>query len=125
LMEPAINPDLTHRLKAPDDLTLELLRDVGWFADADLDGVADEVDCRVHSNFSPTVVIDGENTGVANILFSNGCTTSDLIANIQESANNHGQFVSGVAHLTNDLRDAGVLSDSDKSAIQTAAAHAK
>ena len=35
-MEPAINPDLTHSVKAPEDLTLELLRDVGWFADADL-----------------------------------------------------------------------------------------
>jgi hypothetical protein len=30
-----------------------------------------------------------------------------------------------VSHLTNDLRDAGVLSNSDKSTIQTAAAHAK
>jgi hypothetical protein len=125
LMEPAINPDLTHRLKAPDDLTLELLRDVGWFADADLDGVADDVDCSVHSNFAPTIVIDGENTGVANILFSNGCTTADLIAQILGSASNHGEFVSGVSHLTNDLRDAGVLSNSDKSTIQTAAAHAK
>jgi PA domain-containing protein len=125
LMEPAINADLTHDLKAPNDLTLELLRDVGWFADADLDGVADEADCSVHSNFAPTIVIDGENTGVANILFSNGCTTADLIAQIQGSATNHGEFVSGVAHLTNDLRDAGVLTNDDKSAIQTAAAHAK
>lgn len=62
LMEPAIDPDLTHQLTAPDDLTLELLRDVGWFADADLDRIADEKDCRVQSNFSPTIVIGGENT---------------------------------------------------------------
>jgi len=123
LMKPAINPDLTHRLKAPDDLTLELLRDLGWFADADLDGVADEADCSVHSNFAPTVVIDGENTGVANILFSNGCTTADLIAQLQGAASNHGQFVSDVSHLTNVLKDAGLLSNNDKSAIQTAAAH--
>src|SRR6185503_19823499 len=79
LMEPAINPDLTHKLKAPDDLTLELLRDVGWFADLDLDGVADGIDCQKQSNFAPTIVIGGSNTGVANMLFSNGCTTSDLI----------------------------------------------
>jgi hypothetical protein len=44
LMEPAINPDLTHNVKAPEDLTLELLRDVGWFADADLDGLSDSAD---------------------------------------------------------------------------------
>lgn len=30
LMEPAINPDLTHSLSAPTDLTLELLKDIGW-----------------------------------------------------------------------------------------------
>jgi hypothetical protein len=41
LMEPAINPDLTHEVSAPDDLTLELFRDIGWFPDANLDGIAD------------------------------------------------------------------------------------
>jgi hypothetical protein len=125
LMEPAINGDLTHKLKAPDDLTLELMRDVGWFADADLDGVADDVDCRAQSDFAPTIVIGGENTGVANMLFSNGCTTSDLIAQIREGAQNHGQFVSGVAHLTNDLKSAGLISGADEGAIQSAAAHTK
>jgi PA domain len=42
LMEPAINPDLTHEVSAPNDLTLELFRDIGWFPDSNLDGVADE-----------------------------------------------------------------------------------
>ena len=41
LMEPSINPDLTHEVSAPDDLTLELFRDIGWFPDANLDGIAD------------------------------------------------------------------------------------
>lgn len=41
LMEPSINPDLTHSLTPPEDLTLPLMRDIGWFADADLDGIAD------------------------------------------------------------------------------------
>jgi hypothetical protein len=40
LMEPNINPDLTHSV----DLTLPLLRDIGWFADLDLDGVPDDQD---------------------------------------------------------------------------------
>ncbi|MFN0102839.1 MAG: PA domain-containing protein [Bryobacteraceae bacterium] len=30
LMEPAINADLTHSVSAPSDLTLEMLRDIGW-----------------------------------------------------------------------------------------------
>lgn len=125
LMEPAINSDLTHNLKAPYDLTLELLRDLGWFADADLDGIEDGADCDASSNFSPTIVIGGENTGVPNLLFSTGCTTSDLIEAIAAAATNHGKFVSGVAHLTNDLKAAGLITGSQKGRIQSAAAHAK
>lgn len=30
LMEPAINADLTHEVSAPDDLTFELFKDLGW-----------------------------------------------------------------------------------------------
>ena len=41
LMEPAINGDLTHEVSAPNDLTLELFRDIGWFPDANLDGIPD------------------------------------------------------------------------------------
>lgn len=44
LMEPAINPDLTHEVSAPDDLTLELFRDIGWFPDSDVDGIADDLE---------------------------------------------------------------------------------
>lgn len=40
LMEPNINSDLTHNV----DLTLPLLRDIGWFADLDLDAVPDGLD---------------------------------------------------------------------------------
>jgi hypothetical protein len=124
LMEPAINGDLTHNVKAPDDLTLELLRDVGWFADADLDGVPDSSDCEPNSNFAPTVVIDGCNSGVTNFVFTNGCTLSDLIAQIGASASNHGQFVSGVSHLTNQLKKAGLITGAQKGAIQSCAAGA-
>jgi hypothetical protein len=44
LMEPFINPDLTHEVSAPDDLTHELFLDIGWFPDSDLDGIADDLD---------------------------------------------------------------------------------
>jgi hypothetical protein len=44
LMEPAINGDLTHSVTTPQDLTLGLLRDVGWFPDGDVDGVANAND---------------------------------------------------------------------------------
>jgi hypothetical protein len=41
LMEPAINADLTHQVTPPEDLTSELLRDLGWFTDRNLDGRPD------------------------------------------------------------------------------------
>ncbi|HEV3469319.1 MAG TPA: PA domain-containing protein [Pyrinomonadaceae bacterium] len=124
LMEPAINPDLTHKLSAPDDLTLELMRDVGWFPDADNDGLATDLDCDDTSDLGPTVVIGGCDTGVPNTLFTNGCTVSDLIQQIGAGSSNHGQFVSGVAHLANQLKAQGLISGSQKSAIQSCAAGA-
>jgi hypothetical protein len=79
LMEPAINSDLTHSVEPPRDLTLPLLRDIGWFADRDVDGVTDGRDlCRV-SNTSPTIVVGTCDTGVPNRTFDNGCTTADPI----------------------------------------------
>lgn len=124
LMEPAINGDLTHNVKAPDDLTLELLRDVGWFPDADLDGLADNFDCEPNSNFAPTVVIGGCDTGVTNYLFTSGCTLSDLIAHIAATSKNHGKFVSGVSHLGEALVANGTITPAQKDAIQSCAAGA-
>jgi hypothetical protein len=124
LMEPAINPDLTHNLKAPDDLTLELLRDVGWFPDADLDGSADADDCEPNSNFAPTVVVDGCDSGVTNTLFTSGCTISDLIAHIAATSKNHGKFVAGVAQLGDALVANGIITPAQKDAIQSCAAGA-
>ena len=43
LMEPAINGDLTHNLTGV-DLSLALMRDIGWFPDADIEGIADADD---------------------------------------------------------------------------------
>ncbi|HEX5733225.1 MAG TPA: PA domain-containing protein [Blastocatellia bacterium] len=126
LMEPAINGDLTHKVKAPDDLTFELLRDVGWtFPDADGDGVADDEDCNPNSIVTPTIVLCGRDTGVPNTVFENGCSMADLIAQLAASASNHGQFVSGVAHLTNQWVADGLITGQQKGAIQSAAARCR
>lgn len=123
LMEPAINGDLTHKVKAPDDLTFELLRDVGWtFPDADGDGVADDEDCNPNSDLRPTIVIGTVDTGVPNTLFANGCTSSDLITQLAASARNHGDFVSAVAQLTNQWVRDGLITGMQKGAIENAAA---
>ena len=124
LMEPAINADLTHSVKPPEDLTLPLMRDVGWFPDADLDGVADDVDQCPNSDLSPTVVIDGCDTGVPNPTFTTGCTISDLVRNCATGARNHGAFASCVAHLGNALVASGDITPAQQEAIQSCAARA-
>ncbi|HEX4900791.1 MAG TPA: PA domain-containing protein [Pyrinomonadaceae bacterium] len=124
LMEPAINADLTHKVKAPDDLTFELLRDVGWtFPDADNDGVPNDEDCNPNSNLSPTIIIGGIDTGVPNTLFANGCTMADILAQLAaDHTNNHGDYVSAVAALTNQWVADGLITGRQKGAIQSAAA---
>jgi hypothetical protein len=126
LMEPAINNDLTHKVKAPDDLTFELLRDIGWtFPDADNDGVVDDEDCNPNSDLQATIIIGGIDTGVPNHLFSNGCTMSDLIAQLAAGSSNHGDFVSAIAHMTNQWNTDGLISGAQKGAVESAAAKLK
>jgi hypothetical protein len=122
-MEPANNPDLTHSLKPPEDLTLPEMRDVGWFPDADLDGLADGVDACPSSDFRPTVVVGACDSGVPNPWnASTGCTRADDVLACAVGARNHGGFVSCVAHLTNSLKKSGAISGAQKGAIQSCAA---
>ncbi len=115
LMEPAINADLTHGV----DLTRQEMIDIGWFSDGD--GVPDGRDQCIGSSRNATVVIDGCNSGVPNTTFASGCRISDQINDCAVGARNHGAFVSCVAHLTNDLKKDGVISGSQKGAIQSCA----
>jgi hypothetical protein len=66
LMEPSINPDLTHSLIAPFDMTLAEMHDMGWFTDADLDGQEDQ-----------TVILSGCDTRVGNDFIGNGALLGD------------------------------------------------
>lgn len=93
-------------------------------ADGDSDGVPDDTDACPSSDLAPTIVIDGCDSGVGNLLQTDGCTLSDLIGQIAAAASNHGDFVSGVAHLTNEWKQGGLISGSEKGAIQSCAAQA-
>ena len=93
-------------------------------SDDDNDGVADEDDACPQSDPSPTVVIDGCDSGVANLQIGGGCNIGDEIAEIAAGAGNHGQFVSGVSHLTNDLKQDGLITGAEKGAITSCAAGA-
>lgn len=89
--------------------------------DADGDGCPDDMDPHPNSNVDPTVVIDGCDSGVDNVFI--GCSTmNDLIADCAAAAGNHDDFVSCVAHLTNDWNAAGLITGKEKGAIQRCAA---
>src|SRR5204863_6614048 len=73
LMEPAFNSDLTHAVDRV-DLTLPLFRDIGWYADADLDGAPDETDPCPGSDLRATVFVGDCDTAVPNAATEAGCT---------------------------------------------------
>lgn len=66
LMEPAVNGDLTHSLLPPFDMTLAEMHDMGWFTDANLDGVEDA-----------TVIINSCDTRVENEFIGTGALLAD------------------------------------------------
>lgn len=93
--------------------------------DSDGDGIPDDQDACIFSDLRPTVIIGDNDSGVTNTLFSDGCTIADLIAAVLKDSKNHGQFVSGVAKLTNQLKADEAISGKDKGKIQGAAAKSK
>jgi hypothetical protein len=96
--------------------------EVSEVVDSDGDGIPDEDDDCPNSDLSATVVIDGCDSGVTNVLFANGCTISDYVAAIAGDAKNHGKFVSNVAKLVNALKKDGAISNKDAAAIKRCAA---
>ena len=90
--------------------------------DSDGDGTPDCGDACEQSNLLPTVVVDGCDSGVANLQLEQACTIADRVAECAAEASNHGRFVACVSHLTNDIRKEGVISAGERSAIVTCAA---
>jgi hypothetical protein len=65
--------------------------------DSDLDGIADDVDECLPSDLSPTMLINGVDTGIQNSAPNAvGCTLADLVDDMIElcldDAKNHGQI---------------------------------
>ncbi len=90
--------------------------------DDDNDGVLDADDQCPNSDLSPTIVINGCNSGVGNELFADGCTIADRINEIADSASNHGGFVSGVSHYINNLKKQGLINGGGKGKVMRCAA---
>lgn len=124
LMEPAINGDLTHSVNVPEDLTRSQMRDIGWFPDADLDGVNDETDACLGSTLGGTVVIDSCDSGVSNALSANGCSIIDEIDDCAEAATTHEEFTACATQYTTLLKNLGVINNKEKGKIQACAGKA-
>jgi hypothetical protein len=97
---------------------------ISVLADGDGDGIPDHEDECPASDLSATVVIDGCDSGVENHLLENGCTISDLVMQCAAGASNHDEFVSCVAHMTNELKKDKTINGREKGFIDSCAARA-
>ncbi len=93
--------------------------------DRDNDGVPDDRDLCPDSNRSATIVIDNNDSGVQNNKLADGCYQLDLIGRVAAEARNHGDFVSGIAQLTNGWKRDGLITGNEHGAIQRSAARAR
>ncbi len=96
--------------------------DVSGVVDSDGDGIPDDEDACPESDLSETIVINDCDSGVANMLFEDGCTMADLIAECADGAANHGDFTSCVAQLTNEWKQSGLITGAEQGALQSCAA---
>lgn len=71
-----------------------------------------------------TVLIDGCDTGVPNTEVSGGFTISELVADCAEEATKHGQFVSCIGRVANDLKKNGIITVQEKNALHKCAVQA-
>jgi hypothetical protein len=77
------------------------------------------------SDRSATVVIDGNDTGVDNVLTNTeGCTIMDLIRQASDNAVDRADFIEQVALLTRTLLNDGLITAEEAGIIRTAASQA-
>lgn len=87
--------------------------------DTDGDGVGDNRDLNLNSDVRPYLVINGVVLDVPNQVFADGRTLADLIAQALQAGGNSS---TAIAQLTNQLKDAGIITGQQKGAIVSAAA---
>jgi hypothetical protein len=94
-------------------------------SDSDGDGVPDEDDECPLSDFSQFVDVGSGPTSIDNAAIgvdASGCTIQDLVNACADAAKNHGQYVSCVVKLANDLYKEGVITKGQRQEMKTGAA---
>ena len=115
LMEPAINPDLTHNLIPPFDTTLPEMHDMGWFTDANLDGKRDA-----------TAIVNSCDTRLPDGFIGNGALLSDQARAwfLQCEMTTSGRAVEACIDSTiKDAKQAGIIDGKQSAFLRQCAQH--
>jgi hypothetical protein len=109
-------------------LAADGLVDLSWLAgtvaETDVNTVPDAVGQCGGSDLSPTVGLEACEVELPNTLDVDGCTVADQVASLAADATMQGQFVSGIARLTQHLGQQGLISASERQASLRCAAQA-
>jgi hypothetical protein len=98
------------------------------FQDLDNDNVPDSQDQCPSSDLRAKVDVNGLEPGVTTIdnsVDQSGCSIQDQINQCAAGANNHGQYVSCITHLANDLRKDKTITKDQSKELKNGAAHSK
>jgi hypothetical protein len=115
LMEPAINIDLTSSVSPPQDLSLPLLTDLGWFTDHD--GVLDGEDHCIGSNIEPTVVLGTCDTNAGNDVQATGCSVADEVGICAPFTNRPLKYLACLTTVSSHLQRNRVITLKEQLAI--------
>jgi hypothetical protein len=120
LMEPDIAVDLSQGVEPPNDLTLSLLKDLGWFSD--FDGVPDGVDQCPGSDRRATVFIQGCDTHVPNTTSTTGCRVSDYFKACEGLDPGSRELAACLVSISKPLTRSGMVAPRQLSGILACAA---
>jgi hypothetical protein len=93
--------------------------------DEDEDGVPSPIDQCPDSDLRPFVDVNGSQSGqtsVPNTVDEDGCSIQDLVNKAARGVRNHGQYVSAIAHLADQLRRDGIITSGQANELKVGAA---
>lgn len=90
--------------------------------DSDGDGVPDEDDECPDSDLRDFVDVGSGPTSIPNVVGDDGCSIQDDVHHCEDTARNHGQYVSCVNKLADQLYKDGVISKQQRQEMKTGAA---